>query len=415
LRENLLEALTTLGGQRQHESMSTVVAQRSLDAVVEHALDAGFFENIFMPFETKAKTLQVGEQLLRAQRLAEDPESEAERSEFLEKTELLLVSAADDSRQAVALWREFMKLEDQMHQRFFERPYTGDQLWRNLSLVHFGFPLEARQAILNSMEALLDSSPEAALALRRLLLTTYYDVLTSRVAELSPSDEANLALVATSLYFVDDRSADAEAVRLLDHFPGVTSCWKKVMHSMCLFRLGRHDVAEEYLQSLVKDYNRETKNRGTLAVGLAVLHYLRYASNRDWRKAPGGDQKSIEEARSYAVSGTNLVTDPDSLLYAYNLVLYVLVKTPGMTPRDLATWAQRLESYRDTNEWCYLYEDTLALFYLALARASKDVAEARNLAVIARDIAQRAKDIGPYNKHVSQTWTEIHQFIAVNL
>jgi len=396
--------------------MPTLAAQISIDEVVEHALDAGFLENVLLPYVTDPKSFEVAEQLLKAQNIAQNADTDcvqtekASISEFLDKTEQLLVEAADESKQAVALWREFVKLEDQMQQRFFDRNFTDDRLWINLGLQHFGFPPEIRRLIAASMERLIDTSAEAPLAMRRELLTNYYDVLTGAANLVEPS----LALVATSLYFVDDRSADAEVVRLLERFPEVTSCWKKVMYATCLYRLNRQEAGDQELQSLIKDYDKEKEDRGRLAVALSVLYYIRYSSKRDWRQA-SGELKWIAEARSYAFSATNLVTEPNLLAYAYNLALYVLLEIPDVSSRDLGAWAEKLERLRDTSEWCYLYEDTLALFYLHLAKAAKNQEDARHLAFIARDNSQRAKDTGPYNKYVSQTWSSIHQFIAVNL
>lgn len=383
---------------------SIEVAGRSLNDIIQEVTQFSFLNNVWLQFIEQADIRELQD----LEEEARDLVKQNEVSKAIRATRVALARNVSDYNDVKELWRDLRTAAHELQSRARLNAADPLDIFRDLGLLRFAFPNQARDRIERVLGAILQGEDHEQRGARNAVITAYY----SDDAEAEPD---NLALVAAVLWVA---GMDAMLVKrlkeTLDERGELPHHSLKFVLAAALFRSAdaaprsAPRLGDETLSELADEFThtRDQARKIDLAIGLAYLHFHHWwsLSHRPFwypparsvkHDRPDEGRRLVLRAIDYSKHAYDFLHRDDMTrkVYALNQYLYYLVMGGDETREDeIDNAASTLTTYKDNRAWWqYRCDDTLARYFHRKAVTAKTEDAWRQSMADAREHLHKAR------------------------
>jgi hypothetical protein len=383
---------------------SIKVAGRSLNDIIQEVRQFSFLNNVWLQFIEEADITK----LKNLEEDALDLVRQNEVSKAIQATKEALASNVKGYREVKFIWQDLKNASSELQARARHRASEPSEIFRDLGLLRFAFPNEARDLIERVLDAIMRGEENQQRGARNAVITAYYS---------GNEDEelVNLILVSAVLWVAGMNKRLIKRLEETIEVRGALPHYSlKMVLAAAIFRSGgnqRGDLrrCREILSDLANEFTRarDPKRKVDLAVGLAYLHFHNWWSlgyRPFWypppveitkRSSGSEDMRLVLRAIEYSKQAYDLLRRDDMTrkVYALNQYLYYLVMGGDESrEEEMDNAAMSLAAYKANREWWqYRCDDTLARYFHRKAVTAKTEDKWKELMVAAREHIKKAQ------------------------
>ncbi|HVP53640.1 MAG TPA: hypothetical protein VMU45_01500 [Candidatus Eisenbacteria bacterium] len=370
-----------------------------LEDILTRLTNYSFLEQVWLRFAATTEVKAAVEAVRQQMEIARDFERSGKVSRQIEQQ---LKHAVTQLGEASSRFREFADLRTAFQiavDKLSQQITKGYVAYRNGGVLRFGFPSEARPATEGLLEKLV--SDDGTLS-----KTTVVELVKLfRASGTGEPDIGQISMLGGVLWTL---KMDFQLIELLTSLPEPKHRSLKTVLAAACFRMsetgegGRELLGKQMLDDLKETYNRTDTNseeKFYLAIGLGYLchRYLRCLQRGDFRLSQRDEANFLREAIEYARIAADFPSpDHERKVYALNQYLYYqcLYQKLGVKPQldweMIGNVADRLLQSKNSRDWQYRYDDTLAYYYEAQAEREKNPSRRKDWFNLAHASVKRA-------------------------